>query len=314
MIPIFTRDQISAVMRPADVIRVVEEGFKAYSCGQTVIPSPGHLEFQSPEGDCHIKYGYRVGDPTFTIKIATGFPGNLTKALPTSTGVILIFSTQTGELLAILLDEGYLTDIRTAAAGALAAKLLAPSFVERIGIIGTGTQAKLHLEYLKEILPTRKAMVWSRSRERAEKYVVSGFEIEVATSCAELAARCQVVVSTTPSRQWLLSASEVGPGTHITAVGADGGGKQELAPDLFAKAAVIAVDSRKQCARFGDSSYALKERLIQLEDLTELGELLGRAKPARQNDLQITIADLTGVAIQDIQVATLALGLLTGCQ
>jgi len=307
MIPVYTREQMEAVLRPSDVIQAVEEGFVAYSRGETVVPPVGELLFENPTGDCHIKYGYRTGDPSFTIKIATGFPENAKKGLLTSNGVMLVFSSQTGELLAILQDEGFLTDIRTAAAGAVAAKLLAPRDVEGIGIIGAGTQGRLQLEYLKEVLPARKAMVWTRSRERAEAFRVDGFEIQVADSCSGLAGRCRLIVTTTASRQWLLGPSDVHRGTHITAVGADGGGKQELHPELFSRAAVRAVDSRKQCAQFGDSSYALQEGRIQIEDLVELGELIDGKKPARENDEQITIADLTGVAIQDIQVAKLAL-------
>jgi ornithine cyclodeaminase len=310
MIPVYTRPQLEAVLRPSDVIRVVEEGFLAYSRGETVVPPVGELLFNDPDGDCHIKYGYRIGDNTFTVKIATGFPENARRGLLTSNGVILVFSSQTGELLAILQDEGFLTDIRTAAAGAVAAKLLAPDHIECIGVVGSGTQGKLQLEYLKGVISTRKVMVWSRSRAQAEAYQVSGFDVQVATSCAELAEHCRLIVTTTSSRRWLLGASEVYPGTHITAVGADGGGKQELDPKLFPKAAVRAVDSRKQCAQFGDSAYALRDQLIQLDDLVELGELIDQKKPARQNELEITIADLTGVAIQDIQVAKLALDVL----
>jgi len=310
MVPIYTRPQIEAVLQPNDVVRVVEEGFAAYSRGETTIAPVGQLLFNHPEGDCHIKYGYRTGDTTFTVKIATGFPENVNKGLPCSNGIILVFSSQTGEILAILQDEGLLTDMRTAAAGAVAAKLLAPPNPECIGIVGAGTQAKLQLEYLKQVVPARKAMVWSRSRERAQMYRVDGFDVQVANSCAELARHCRLIVTTTASRQWLLSASDIQPGTHITAVGADGGGKQELEPALFARAAVCAVDSRKQCAEFGDSSYAISNGFIQLERLVELGDMIDGRKAGRTNPVQITVADLTGVAIQDIQIAALAMSLL----
>jgi len=310
MIPVCSRVQLEAVMRPADIIRVVEEGFASYSRGETIIPAPAHLGFTGPEGECHIKYGYRASDRTFTVKIATGFPGNAGRGLSTSNGVILVLSSQTGELLAILQDEGFLTDIRTAAAGAIAAKLLAPSNVEWIGIIGAGVQARLQLEYLRDIVPTRKVMLWARSRERAEAYQVDGFEIHVANSCAEVAEHCRLIVTTTSSRRWLLGASDIRPGTHITAMGADGGGKQELAPELFLAAEIRAVDSRSQCAQFGDSAYAVNKGFIKSEDLVELGDILIGKSTGRKDGSQITIADLTGVAIQDIQVANLALGAL----
>ena len=307
MISVCTRAQLEAVMRPAEVIRVVEEGFASYSRGETVIPAPAHLGFEKPEGECHIKYGYRKGDSTFTVKVATGFPENASKGMPTGNGVVLVLSSENGELLAILQDEGFLTDIRTAAAGAVAAKLLAPRDPQCIGILGAGVQAKLQLEYLRDIVPTRRVVLWARSRERAEACRVDGFQIRIAKSSAEVAESCRLIVTTTSSRKWLLNASDIRSGTHITAMGADGGGKQELAPGLFSLAAIRAVDSRTQCAQFGDSSYAIKQGLIRCEELVELGDLLNGKCSGRQNDSQVTIADLTGVAIQDIQVANLAL-------
>jgi ornithine cyclodeaminase len=228
--------------------------------------------------------------------------------------VILVFSSQTGELRAILQDEGFLTDARTAAAGAVAAKLLAPSNVERIGIIGAGTQGRLQLAYLAEVIPTRQAIVWSRSRHRARAYRVEGFEVEVADSVRELAEKCRLIVTATCSHEWVIGMADVVAGTHITAVGADRGGKQELQPELFARARVRAVDSRSQCALFGDSSWALRKGFVQPGDLVELGELITGTKPGRQNDSDISIADLTGVAVEDIQIAKLALRSLTGAQ
>src|SRR5580704_4850014 len=138
MTSLYTRSQLEAIIQPADVIRAVETGFVAYSRGEVVVPPVGELLFEEPQGDCHIKYGYRKGDSTFTIKIATGFPQNATQGIATSNGAILVFSSRTGELLTIFQDEGFLTDVRTAAAGAVAAKLLAPGKIERIGIIGAG--------------------------------------------------------------------------------------------------------------------------------------------------------------------------------
>ena len=156
-------------------------------------------------------------------------------------------------------------------------------------------------------------MVWARSEEKAKAYKVEGFDIGVAGSVAELAANCNLIVTTTPSRQWLLGAPDARPGTHITAIGADGGeNKQELDPQLFAKANVRAVDSRKQCALFGDSSYAIRRGLIAVTDLVEIGEIAVNPKLGRQNESDITVADLTGVAIQDIQAARLAVTSMSG--
>ena len=143
MTTVYSRPQIERVIRPREVIAAMERAFVAYSNGEAVIPPVGQLDFEDPPGDCHIKYGYVKHGSTFTVKIATGFWKNPERGLASSNGVVLVFSSETGELLTIFQDEGYLTDMRTAAAGAVAAKYLAPQELDCIGILGAGMQAKL---------------------------------------------------------------------------------------------------------------------------------------------------------------------------
>lgn len=305
MATVYARAQIEQVIRPAEVVAAMERAFVAYSRREAVVPPVGQMEFANPPGECDIKYGYLKEGSTFTIKIATGFWKNRERGLPPSNGVVLVFSSETGELQAILQDEGYLTDIRTAAAGAVAAKYLAPSEIRCIGIIGAGTQAKLQLELLKQITDCRRVMLWARSADRARAFHAEDFEITVASSVAELAAHAQLIVTTTASRKWLLGADHIQLGTHITAVGADGGGKQELESRLLSLANACVVDSAVQCSQYGDSSFALREGLIQSENLIELGRLIEDKGLGRQLEEDITIADLTGVAVQDILIADL---------
>jgi len=307
MTSVYSRQQIERVIRPQEVIAAMERAFVAYSNGEAVIAPVGQLDFEDPPGDCHIKYGYLKRGSTFTVKIATGFWKNPERGLASSNGVVLVFSSETGELLTIFQDEGYLTDMRTAAAGAVAAKYLGPRELDSIGILGAGLQAKLQLEYLREVTPCRRVTLWARSADRARALTVPGFDIEVVESPAKVAAAARLIVSVTASRSWLLGAAEVRPGTHITAVGADGGGKQELEPTLFALAKIRAVDSLSQCANFGDSSYALEQGLIRMEDLVELGRVIQDPSLRRRSEQDISIADLTGVAVQDMAIAELAL-------
>jgi ornithine cyclodeaminase len=285
----------------------MERAFVAYSNGEAVIPPVGQLDFEDPPGDCHIKYGYLKHGSTFTVKIATGFWKNPERGLASSNGVVLVFSCETGELLTIFQDEGYLTDMRTAAAGAVAAKYLAPRELDCIGILGAGMQAKLQLEYLREVTPCRRVKLWARSIDRARALTVPGFDIQVVESPARVAATARLIVCTTASQRWLLGAADIKPGTHITALGADGGGKQELEPALIALAKIRAVDSLSQCSKFGDSSYALEQGLIRMEDLVELGRVIHDPSLRRQSEQDISIADLTGVAVQDMAIAELAL-------
>jgi ornithine cyclodeaminase len=283
MARVYTREQIVRAICPAEVIAAMEQAFVAYSRGEAVIPPIGQMEFEKPPGDCHIKFGYLKSGNTFTVKIATGFWKNPERGLPSSNGVVLVFSSRTGELLAILQDEGCLTDIRTAAAGAVAARYLAPAKLECIGILGAGTQARLQLEYLREVTPCRRVLLWARSREKAKTVAVDGFEIEVAPSVAVLTASARLIVTATSAKRWLLAAGEVQPGTHITAVGADGGGKQELEPKVFALSVLCAVDSRSQCLAFGESSWAVQQHWIEPDILVELGELIANPQIRRHN-------------------------------
>ena len=307
MTTVYSRAQIAQVIRPKEVIAAMERAFAAYSNGEAVIPPVGQLDFEDPPGDCHIKYGYLKQGSTFTIKIATGFWKNPERGLASSNGVVLVFSSETGELLTIFQDEGYLTDMRTAAAGAVAAKYLAPQEIGCIGIIGAGLQARLQLDYLREVTSCRRVKLWARAMDRARALTVPGFDIEVVASPSAVAADARLIVTTTASRAWLLGAADVKPGTHITALGADGGGKQELEPQLLALAQIRAVDSVSQCSKYGDSAFALEQGLIEPRDLVELGRVIQDPALRRRSARDISIADLTGVAVQDMAIAELAL-------
>jgi ornithine cyclodeaminase len=312
MVPVYARAALEGLIAPGEAIEAMAAAFRAYSSGAAVVPPVGQLDFEDPPGDCHIKYGYLRSAATFTVKIATGFWRNPQRGLPSGNGVVLVFSRETGALETLFQDEGYLTDLRTAAAGALAARLLAPPEVRCIGVLGAGVQARLQLELLREVTPCRRVRLWARDSERAAALAASlraaaRWSVEVVTRPDEAALDSQLIVTTTAARQWLLSAQAVAAGTHITAVGADGGGKQELDPRLFARARVRAVDSRVQCAQYGDSAAALAHGLITAADLVELGEILADPGRGRADARDITIADLTGVAVQDMAIAALAL-------
>lgn len=303
---IHSRTAIEAAVAPAAAIAAMEAGFVAYSRGEVIVPPVGHLAFQDPAGEVHVKCGYWQGDLVFVVKVASGFYGNPALGLSSSSGLMLVFSARTGFPEAVLLDEGYLTDLRTAAAGAVAAKYLAPATVDAIGIVGAGIQARMQLDLLRHVTPCRKAVVWARDRAKAEAFAVQGFQIQVADTVAQLARRCNLIVTTTPSREPLLHAAMVQPGTHITAVGADAPGKCELDPALFARAQVLAVDARRQCFEYGDTAGALNHGKVERGGLVELGEIVAEPSRGRLYQHQITIADLTGLAIQDIQIAKLA--------
>jgi ornithine cyclodeaminase len=307
---VYNLEEIKKTIEPQALIKSQEEGFVAYSEGRVVVPPVGYLHFEEVSGDCHIKYGFIKDDDYFVVKIATGFYNNPNIGLPVGDGMMALFSQRTGRLEALLLDEGYLTDMRTAAAGAVAAKYLAPKTIKRVGIIGTGVQARMQLEMLKEVTSCREVVVWGRDEKKQERYKLEmareGFSVMAVARSQELTASCNLIVTTTSARAPLLHSTQICPGTHITAVGADARGKQELDPEILKRADVCVVDSVAQCVEHGEASYALEAGLIEERQLVELGAVIGHPDLGRTNDEQITVADLTGVAVQDIQIAKLA--------
>ncbi len=304
---IINLNQIKEIIKSIDFIPEIEKGFVAYSQGNAVVPPVGELIFKKPPGDVHIKYGYIVNDDYYVIKIASGFYENPKLQLPSSNGLMLLFSQKTGELLTILLDEGYLTDLRTAAAGAIVAKYFAPRLVNNIGIIGTGIQAKLQLQFLKTVVPCQDVIVFGRNDNNLLKFKAEmqnfGFKVKTTKSIDDITSNCNLIVTTTPSSSPILFADNIKKGTHITAIGADTPHKQELDENIFNIADVIVADSIPQCIERGDISHAIKNKIITPSQIIELGNIIFGKYQGRRNDTQITIADLTGLAVQDIKIA-----------
>ncbi len=300
-------DQIKDILKSVDIIPSIEKGFIAYSTGNTVTPPVGELLFEKPSGDAHIKYGYIVGDKYYVVKIASGFYENPKINLPSSNGLSLLFSQKTGELLSIFLDEGYLTNLRTAAAGAIAAKYLAPKKIKTIGIIGTGTQAKLQLKLLKSVIHCKEVIAYGIDKNNLLQFQAEmqneGFNIHTTENVEELASNANLIITTTPSSTPILFAKHIKKGTHITAVGADSPHKQELDENIFGLADIIVADSISQCCERGDIAHAIKNKIISPNNIIELGNIISGKTHGRSNDNQITIVDLTGLAVQDIQIA-----------
>jgi ornithine cyclodeaminase len=296
-----------AVLVP-ELIEEIAQGFIDYTAGRVVVPPVGYLGFTEPTGDVHLKYGYVKGGDVFVIKVAAGFPQNSERGLPTGDGCMLVFDSHTGFLRAVLLDRSRLTDLRTAVAGAVAARALAPKSISRIGILGTGVQARLQPLMLAHVTTCRDIALYGRSEQRAaacaEHLEAAGFRVTIAASAEAVAESSDLIVTTTAARAAHFRAAAVRPGAHITGVGADAPGKQELDPKLFARAEVVVADSIAQCADHGDLAPALASGDITLDRVRELGAVLADPRLGRTSEEQISIADLTGVAVQDIVIAS----------
>jgi len=307
MVQIIPLEVIERVLKRIDVVGLMEEGFVAYSEGRAMVPPVGELIFEDPPGETHIKYGYIRGGDHYVIKIASGFYGNSEIGLPSGSGLMLLLSQKTGFLEAVLLDEGRLTDVRTAAAGAVAAKHLAPTNVRRIGILGGGVQARLQLELLQPLTSCRDVLVWMRDPAKFEPYVDyfsdSDLAIELAASSEEVADSCNLIVTATPSKTPLLSAASIQAGTHITAIGSDTVDKIELAPEILGNADLVVVDSLSQSEVRGEVFRAVDAGALSRETVVELGAVVAGHARGRVDDSQVTVCDLTGVAVQDLMIA-----------
>ncbi len=303
---IVERSRIEQLLAGMDLLPLMEKAFVDYSAGRAIVPPVGELLLD--RGEVHIKYGAIAGDAYYVIKVASGFYGNPSLGLPSGNGLMLVFRQATGEPVAVLLDDGHLTDVRTAAAGAVAARALAPPHVERIGVLGTGVQARLQLRQLAPLFQTREVVAWGRDPQHLEAYrsdmADAGFAVTGVGSPAAVAARSQLIVTTTPSNTPLLQAEDVRPGTHITAIGSDTAEKQELAAGVLALADVVVADSLEQCRTRGEISRALAAGSIMADRAVELGSLLAGEATGRTSADQITVFDSTGVAVQDIAIAT----------
>ena len=304
---IITLKEISSIIENIDVISAMKEGFIQYSNGNSIVPPVGELLFDNPPGDVHIKYGYIKNQAYYVIKIASGFYENTQLGIPSGQGLMLLFKQKTGELESILLDEGFLTNIRTVAAGALAVKHFAPKAIKAVGIIGTGTIAKLQILQLQQNKLCNTFWLWGRSEAKAAQLkseLGDEFNIHIASTCTELAQNTNVIICTTPSEVPLLKAEVVKAGTLIIAIGSDTEHKQELESEILQKADVVIADSIPQSKSRGEVYQAIKAGSITAERVVELGNALQDKSLHCTPDEQITVVDLTGVAVQDIMIAS----------
>ena len=307
------KPQIMALFDFETAVQRIHDAYVASTQGNVQTGEVVHLTFPEANGDCHVKSGSIAGTASYVIKIASGFYDNPAKGLPSSNGMMLAFSAATGETIAILRDEGWLTDMRTAAAGAVAARHLAPPCVDQIGVIGTGVQARMQLEMLCSVVEATSAVIWGRNRDkveamikdlsRSEQILAAGLSIRAVSSVEELTEHSRVIVTATSARTPLLFADQVRSGTHITAMGSDDDGKQELEAALLGRADRVVADSVAQCREYGECVHGIEEGSISRSDIVELGAVVANPHLGRTSDDQITVADLTGVAVQDIQIA-----------
>jgi len=308
---LLTKSQIESVLTMEDAIEAVADGFKAYNSGRAVVPFPVALLVPDHSGDIHIKPGYIKGYPTYTVKIASGFYDNAKLGLPSSHGMMLVFDSGTGWPACIEVDRGMITDLRTAAAGAVAARALARQSVDKVAVIGTGVQARLQIEALSKVRKFEWVSVWGRDPSKAALYAKEmgeslGLKVIPASSVKEAVTGSDVIVTATMSTEPLVFSDWISKGAHVTAVGSDSPEKQELETAVLGNADKVVCDSVKQCAQLGEVHHAIEDGTLDEKDVHgELGEVLLGDKSGRERDDEITVCDLTGIAVQDVVTSQL---------
>ena len=301
---ILRADDVRASIDMRACIDACERAFIAYSSGGAELPGVIHLDVPEARGEIHVKAGHLHGAPYYAVKVASGF---YDLEPPAIDGLVIVFDARDGSPAALLLDGGYLTDLRTGAAGGVAARHLAPERVERVAVIGTGAQARQQVDALAEVRPGfTEVRVWGRDPANARR-AAGDIAARHGDTCAvndlpsvrEAVEGADVVITCTAAREPLVEAAWLAPGAHVTAVGSDGPGKQELDPGIVRAADVLVVDSLDQCSRLGELQHAPD----QAARAVELGAVCAGDQPGRAGESQLTVCDLTGVGVQDVVAA-----------
>ena len=290
-------------------LAAIEAVYPLISDGSASMPPIQRIDVPEHRGEIDIKSAYLPGYDGIAVKVSAGFFDNPSIGLPSLGGLMLVFDSRTGVPRAALFDNGYLTDLRTALAGAVAARHLARADATTAGIIGAGVQARLQLEALALVRPIDRVRVWARRPDAAREFCAAverdlGLSTEPVETPGDVIVEGGIVVTTTPSTEPLLHADDLRPGVHITAVGSDAQHKQELAVDVVAAADVVVCDSRSQSERLGELRAPLAAGVSIVT--VELGEVIAGRARGRLDAEQVTVCDLTGTGAQDTAIASLA--------
>ncbi|WP_169569327.1 cyclodeaminase [Sneathiella limimaris] len=290
----------------------VEQAFGLLADGKVVMPPVLSMDLPAQNGEVDIKTAYIEGFEGFAIKVSPGFFNNPSLGLASLNGLMMVLDAKTGLARAVLLDNGYLTNVRTAAAGGVAARHLAPKTVKVATVMGTGVQAELQLKAAYLARPFEKAYVWGRNEEKTKELanrLSADIKIPVmaAAEPEDAISQSQLVITTTPAETPIFKSNWLHPGLHITAMGSDQAGKNEIEASALGKADLYVADRVSQCELMGELRSALKAGVISKDGIPELGQIIQKSHPGRTDDSQITICDLTGTGAQDTAIASYAL-------
>ena len=312
---------IQSAITAKAAIEAVKAGFIAHAKGQVHCPEPVQIVFrddrQEQHGECHVKSAIWNGRPYAAVKIASGSYRNAARGLPGAGGMIVLIATDTGLPEAILHDECWLTNVRTAAAGALAAGLKPVSKDATLGVIGTGTQAEIQATMISAHLGLGSVSVWGRSAAKAatlcDKLKAGGLAAAAMDTVRDVCHSSAIVVTTTPVTEPIVQLEDVPDTLHIVAVGADTPGKTELDPRILGRAHTIVTDDHRECLHHSEFGAAVRAGAVAEDSDCSFGEMLSLAGPdPRMARDGISVVDLTGMGVQDLAIAMVTLNALAG--
>ena len=291
------------------LIPIIEDAFKSLALGKTTMPPILRLDIEKYHGESDVKAAYIDGLDSYAIKVASGFFNNPNLGLPSSNGLMILLDSKTGVLKSVLLDKGYLTDVRTAIAGAIAAKHLSNPESSNVGIIGAGIQAKMQLEALLLVRNIKTAYIWSRDSKKTNTFVKNikdkiNIKIIACESPEQTVNLSEILITCTPSKSPIIKSEWLKKGLHITAMGSDAEMKNELDPKIIKDCDYYIPDSQSQTSILGELNHAIKAGLVSAEKkYNELGSVIINSNLGRRNINDVTVADLTGTGVQDTVIA-----------
>ncbi|MFM0661338.1 cyclodeaminase [Paraburkholderia sediminicola] len=299
---------------PLDLAAIdqVEAAFLALATEAVAMPPILRLDLPEHNGEVDVKTAWLPSFDSFAIKVSPGFFNNPSLGLPSLNGLMLVLSAKTGLTEAVLLDNGYLTAVRTAAAGAVAARWLAKQHTPQVAVLGAGEQARLQLRALMLVRRVEHVRVWARDPGNAQRFAAEmsaslGVQCDVARDVHHALAEADIAITTTPSRTPLIDVTDLHPGLHITAMGSDAEHKNEIAPAALAAARYVC-DRAQQTRVLGELHHALNAGVMHAgAAIAELGQVIAEQAVGRANESDVTICDLTGTGAQDTAIASLAL-------
>lgn len=287
-------------------LRIAEQAFRAKAQGRIQMPAKIYLRLDKYKGDFRAMPAYLEGMEACGMKWVNVHPQNLKHGLPSVMALIIINDPKTGFPLAVM-DGTYITNLRTGAAGGIAAKYLARKNSSRIALVGCGAQAQTQLMALNEIFDIETVFLYDCVKSQPETFLKKtrylGLKMSVLENIPDCLKNADIVVTTTPSRRPIVKPRWIKKGTHINAIGADAPGKEELETEILKKAKVV-VDDIAQARHSGEINVPMARKTITAKDIhADLGDIITGKKQGRTTKEEITVFDSTGLAILDVAIA-----------